>query len=400
MTGKKVPHPYFVAFLVFLMTTFGFLGTQLYLPSLPSMARAFELPNSTIQLTMTVYYFSFAFFQLFYGPLSDKYGRKPVLVLGLGMSLVGTLGCAVADSIEFLMVCRVLQGAGLGASNALARTILRDTFDDTKLAKMWSFVMTAISLAPAVAPTLGGYIQQTYGWRMVFFFALTYLSIGAVLILAMLPETNDHKNKDAFHPILLLKNYWNVMHRKTFMGNMLCSAMGMGGITAYGVATPFIYQNIIGLTPFENGQLAFFTALSAMAGSFVSGLLVEKIGSMRMIKFSLFLMLISGLGVIFTGLLEIYTTLSVLIPSLLFFVGAGIIFPNTAAGAFKGLEKKAGAGSAVFGCIRVMMSFVTTTLVAYLPETSQIYFGSLFAVLGVAGILLYYLLLHEKESIA
>ena len=394
----KKSSPYLIAFLGFLMSTFGFLGSQLYLPSLPSMGAVFDASDTTVQMTMTVFYFSFAFCQLFYGPLSDKYGRKPVLIAGFIMSLTGTLGCALSESIEFFLFCRALQGAGLGASNSLVRSIFRDTFKDDKLAKIWSYVMAAVTLAPGIAPALGGYLQQTFGWRTAFFFALAYLAIGAALTLLVLPETNDNKNERAFHPLEILKNYWDVLRRKKFLGHVLCSALGMGGITAYGVATPFIYQNIIGLTPFENGQLAIFTALSVMVGSFMNGLLVEKFGPKKMLRIALCMMLLGGIGVVGTGFMELYTTIAVLLPSLLFFLGSGIIFPIAAAQAFVGLEKKAGSGSSMYGFMRTLMSFVTTTLIAYLPETSQIFFGGLFVVISLTGIGIYFLILREKNA--
>lgn len=394
-------HSKYVAFFSFLMMSFGFFATQLYKPCMPAMKAAFDVGNSEVQLTMTFYYMGFALCQLFYGPWSDKFGRRPTILLGLIIGVIGTMGCVFSDSIKVFWACRLMQGMGLGAANTLSRTILKDTFDHVKMARASSFIMVATGFVPAVLPYIGGTIQETLTWQYVFGLAALYFVASLVLIFFFLPETIKTRKPNALHVKELLEGYVTFLSNRWFVSNLAFSAVSISGMVCYDVAAPFIYRELVGITPIQIGKVFFFTAAAAMLGSFVNGMLVQKTNPQLMLKAGISCQVISGIAIVSVGLAiqagyGTTTIYSVLLPSLLFYFGCGLVFPNAQAGAFAQLGHRAGSASAVFGCIRSSVQMGASGIIAWLPETTQAYFGSVILVLAVVSVMMYRLVLPRE----
>ena len=209
------------------------LSTDLYLASLPSLATVFGVPASTVQLTLSMFVAGFGGAQLVIGPLSDRYGRRPVLLAGLGLYVVASLLCAAAPGIDLLIVARFLQALGCCSAIIIARAIVRDAYAPADSARVIARASSWLSLAPLLGPILGSYLQVTFGWRAAF---VAHSILGACLLAAVLlrlPETNVHKNPRATELAGLIENFRLVLGAREFWANALPGALSYGAIFAF-----------------------------------------------------------------------------------------------------------------------------------------------------------------------
>lgn len=368
----------YLAWLITLTATMTFIGSTLYMPSLPNMTIALNATNTEVQNTLTIYFLGFSVAQLFFGPASDRFGRKPILLMGIALATAAGVLSALASNMEIIMISRLLQGIGLAAPNSLARVLLRDVYTDKELMKVVSYFTMAISVAPAITPTIGGYLETLYGWEGVFMSGSVYLGAAFLLIFIYLPETNRHMNPQALQIGHMFEKYWSLLKQKKFMGHTLSASAVVGGFMGYGVTTPFLYQQGIGITPDQNGWLAFITAGAVMFGSYIYPRLANKYGAIAMVSIGCTMMFISGATMLVFALLEYMNLWVILLPSILFFIAGGIIFPVTYTESFKDIGRMAGFAGAFFGFFFMTGSMLITNLAAILPEANQTYLALIF----------------------
>lgn len=388
----------YLAWLIILISTMTFIGSTFYMPSLPNMTIALNATNTEIQNTLTIYFLGFSVAQLFFGPASDRFGRKPILLLGVALATAAGILSAIAPNMEIIMLARFLQGVGLAAPNSLTRTLLRDVYTDKELVKVISYFTMAISMAPAITPTIGGYLETLVGWEGVFMCGSIYLGAAFLLIVIFLPETNQHMNPQALQVGHMFEKYWLLLRQKKFMGYTLASSAIVGGFMGYGAATPFLYQQGVGLTPDQNGWLAFVTAGAVMVGSAVNPKISPKFGPIAMIALGSSMMILSGFFMYVFGILGYMNVWVILLPSLLFFFAGGIVFPVSYMESFKDMGKMAGFAGALFGFFFMTGAMIVTNLTAILPETDQTYLAMIFMGLGFFVWLMKKLLIQKHKE--
>ena len=266
-----------------------------YLPSLPTLTVVFNTSQNMIQLTIAFYLLGFSLFQLVYGPCSDRFGRRPVLLIGQVIALIGSIGCAMAQSIETLILFRILQGAGIASCTVIMRSIMRDVFSGMQLARAASQISTAFAIAPAVAPVLGGYIESWLGWRMNFVVIMTYILVIGITTWRYLPETNRFLNRKATNIRTMLTNYSLLLKHKVFLGYLFCSGLSIAGIIAYTTASPFLFQSLLGMSAVNYGWLTVFIALALIISRIINAILVTRIGLTKMIYSGTLLMTFAGI---------------------------------------------------------------------------------------------------------
>lgn len=246
-----------LVFVVLLLMILLQTTTNQYIPSLPAITEYFHSTVESIQLTLSLFMLGLCFSHLIYGPLSDKIGRRPPLMLGIGVSILGSLCCFLAPSVLVLMLGRFLQGFGIGCCNSVGRSLVRDLFTDRILAKIGSYVGVISIFILAVSPTFGGYIQEHAGWRANFLFLFVFGIIVWILAVLVLPETNKNLNPNALRIRVMTRNYLILLKSRVFLGYTLCACFACAGIVSYLTIAPFLFQNVLGLTPLEFGQLTF-----------------------------------------------------------------------------------------------------------------------------------------------
>ncbi len=352
------------------LVAYGPISTDLYLPSLPAMQQAFGTDIAAVQLTLTAFVWGFAVAQLAYGPLSDRFGRRPVLLGGLVIYLVASLGCLAATTIEGLIAGRFLQALGACAGPVLGRAVVRDLYGPVDSGRMLAYMGTAMALIPAAAPSLGGVLEVAFGWRANF----VALAVFGALVLGLtwfaLPESHFERDAEATRPRRVLSNFATLLRHRAYLACTLAVSAAFAGLFAFISGSPFVLIEVLGLPP-ERFGLGFLAAVVGfMGGSFLSGRLLPRFGSARLVTAGCALCLAGGLGMLVPALLGIATLASVLVPCWLYFSGAGLAIPVGFAAALAPFPRMAGAASSLLGFLQMGLGGVAGMLVGHFHDGS------------------------------
>ncbi|MEJ0099159.1 MAG: multidrug effflux MFS transporter [Pseudomonadota bacterium] len=245
------------------------LSIDTFLPSLPTIAGDFHITAWQAQQIITAYLLPFAAFSLVHGSLSDALGRRRVVIGGLALYTAGSLGCFLAPSFGLLLFCRVLQGTAAGIGSTVARAVVRDLFEGANAQKLMSSIMLVFSLAPAVAPVIGGWLHVTFGWRSVFGLLLLVGLALMVVCALLLPETHPKSKRIAFHPVTLLRSCWQVASGMPYLLLALSAAFSIAPLFAFIGSTPAI---ILERWHLKETQF-YYVFIPVVAGFMVSSLL-------------------------------------------------------------------------------------------------------------------------------
>lgn len=358
-------------FIILLIASLGQVSSDLYLPSLPSMAIYFNINSHFIQFTVAVYMIGFCLSQLVYGPWSDAVGRRVPLLTGLVINLAGGLICWLAPNIYFLLLGRLLQGLGVGAANALARPILRDLFEKEKLAIYNSYLALSSVLILSLAPLLGGYIQYYAGWRYNFLFLSMYGFFTLCLVFSKITETSQHHHKDNFKLKVLFKNAKSLLTNKVFMRFSLCALLTYAGILAWLTATPIILQEKMGLNAMQFGWLYIFTGFGFALGAILNINLVAHLGMHKMMQWGLYCQSFAGGFMLFFYLLGYFNVYVIVVPIIIFMMGTSMLFPNASASALTPFPKIAGMAGTLFGFMQILGGAISSSMISLLPNDNQ-----------------------------
>jgi DHA1 family bicyclomycin/chloramphenicol resistance-like MFS transporter len=369
------------------LVAYGPISTDLYLPSLPAMQQAFLTDIAAVQLTLTAFVWGFAVAQLVYGPLSDRYGRRPVLLGGLVIYLVASLGCLAATTIEGLIAGRLLQALGACAGPVLGRAVVRDLYGPVDSGRMLAYMGTAMALIPAAAPSLGGVLEVAFGWRANF----VALAVFGALVLALtwfaLPESHFERDPDATRPARVLRNFASLLRHRGFLASTLAVSAAFAGLFAFISGSPFVLIEVLGLPP-ERFGLGFLVAVVGfMGGSFLSGRLLGRHGAARLVTVGCALCLAGGLGMALLALAGVTTLAAVLVPCGLYFSGAGLAIPVGFAAALAPFPRMAGAASSLLGFLQMGLGGVAGMLVGHFHDGTSWPMALVMAVAGALALL-------------
>ena len=347
----------------------GALSIDMFLPSLPTIAATFDTSAATAQLTVTLFLAGLAVSQLLWGPLSDRLGRRPVLLAGLTVYTLAGAACAFVPGIGTLIVARVIQALGAGSGPVIARAVVRDMYEPARAARMLAAMGTAQALTPIVAPILGGWVHALAGWPTVF---LVQGAFGVLFVLTaarVVPETNVHAGVSAGEPPA--RRLAALLGHPRYLAYVAVAALMFGGQFAFITGSSFALIGVLGVSPTAYGLCFAAVATGLMAGNFVSVKIGPRFGIDAMIRAGATIGAVAGgvmAGLAWAGVASVA---SIVGPMFGFAFGLGFVLPNAAAGAIGPFPRMAGLASAVLGFVQLTGSAL------YAVGVSAFYDGTL-----------------------
>jgi DHA1 family bicyclomycin/chloramphenicol resistance-like MFS transporter len=371
------------------LSAVGPLTTDMYLPSLPDIARALGASTAQVQLTISTYLVGFAVGQVVYGPVSDRHGRKPVLLAAIALYCVASLACALATSIHMLIAARALQALGGSGGVVLARAMVRDLYSGTRAGRELSLIGAVMALAPILAPVAGGALQTGFGWRSVFFILVAAGVMGAALVWWMLPETLAQRATEPVSPSSIARSYRVVARNPAYLAYLGLATASFAGLFAWISGTSFVLQNLYGLSPFAFGLAFALGSIGYMAGSMLSAQLTRWFSLDGIIAIGAVLVAAGGLGMTAAVALGFTSAASLVVPMAVYLAGMGMVLPQSLAGAMTPFPERAGAASSLLGFIQQSVAAVCGAIVGVLLGQSAWPLAASVAVAGCATLVLW-----------
>lgn len=380
------------------LVAFGAISTDLYLPSLPSLVRVFETDVATVQLTLSVFLLGFAVSQLVYGPLSDRFGRRPVLLLGIVIFTAASIACALAPTIEALIVGRFFQAVGACCGPVLGRAVVRDVYGREQGARILAYMAMAMAVAPAIGPTIGGYLMTLFGWQSNFWLLAGFGLATWLGVLVLLRETNSQLDPAATRLGQQLRNYSTLFRHRLYLGYVLTVASAYSGLFSFLSGSSYVFMDTLGLSEIAYGLAFGSIVLGYMLGTFLTGRLTLRFGIPRLIGVGGAVCLVSGLaltGVVLGGLLSVP---AVIVPVFCYMAGTGLVLPNAWAGAAGPFPTMAGLASALLGFIQMAVAAAVGIAVGLLTDGSGLSMAVAIALGGLGAVVAHRLLVVPGEA--
>lgn len=346
------------------LTMIGPLAIDTYLPSFAAIGRDFQVTGIVLQQTLSAFLATFAFMMLFYGTLSDSFGRRPVILVSLVLYCIASFGAALAPSFGWLLACRILQGLAAGAGSVVGRAIVHDRVGGADAQKMMSHITMVFGLAPAIAPVLGGWLQVTFGWHSVFVFLGGFGSMMLLICYRWLPESLPPQSRQPFHLLSIAANYVKVLRHRTFNFMALAIATAFSAFALYiGSAANFI-MGILHLPETAFAWMFIPLVGGLVCGSAVSARFAQRLGPRRFIRLGYAVMFTaSGLSVAYNALFTATVPWAVL-PLALYSFGMALATPALTVMTLSQFPQNRGLAASLQSAIQMMVFALVSGFVA------------------------------------
>ncbi len=352
------------------LVALGPLTIDMYLPALPAIVDDLGTTSAQVQLTLTGTLAGLALGQLLVGPLSDTFGRRRPLLVGVGVHVLASLLCLVAPTVEVLAGLRVLQGVGAAAGSVVAMAIVRDLFVGRAAATLFSRLMLVLGVAPVLAPTLGGEVLRFTSWRGVF----AVLAVLALVLIAVaaraLPETLPPARRRPLGLLRTLRTYRGLLRDRTFVGLIAVAGLAMSGLFGYVAGSSFVFQGEFGLDEQEFGLLFGAGALFLIGGTQLNAALLSRFEPRVLLPAALVLATTAGTTLVLTALSGVGGLVGVIVPLWTVLFASGLAIPNVPALALARHGEAAGTASAMLGATQMGVGAVVSPLVGVLGNDS------------------------------
>jgi len=394
------PAPFGLIVLLMAMSAIGPVSLNILVPATPGLVVLFDTNVETVQLTLSLYLFGLAVSQLLLGPLSDRFGRKPVLLAGLFITAAASVAAVFSTSIGMLIVFRTLQALGASSGLVIGRAIIRDLYTRDRAAAMIGLVTTVMVLAPMAAPLIGGLLDTHFGWEYTFVLTGVMSAVVMAWAFATLPETRpDHITGGGVR--FILHESRELLANRKFVGYVLVCAIGTATFFAFLGGGPFVVINIMGRTSAEYGVWFIATSGGFMLGNFITSRTSQRYGIDRMIEIGLALLLTGSVLTIATvALFPDGGPWTIFVPQLAISVGNGIFLPNCVAGAVSVRPQAAGTASGITGFLQMSTGAVAAQGMSHIvaTATTAMPLAIAMAVLSAAASLSFYVFLRKRSQ--
>lgn len=364
-----------------LLVAVGQMAQTIYIPAIADMARDLNVPEGAVQSVMAAYLLTYGVSQLFYGPLADRIGRRPVILAGMTIFMLATSIAITTHSLTMLIFASALQGVGTGVGGVMARTLPRDLYSGSELRHANSLLNMGILVSPLLAPLIGGVLNTLFSWRACFMFLLLLCIIVTYSMAHWMPETRP---KDAPR-VRLLASYKSLFSSSVFNCNLLMLIGGLAGIAVFEASSGVLMGAVLGLNSMMVSILFILPIPAAFFGAWFAGRQNKRFSTLMWQ--AVLSCLAAGILMWVPGWLGVMNIWTLLIPAALFFFGAGMLFPLATSGAMEPFPFLAGTAGALVGGLQNMGSGGLAWLSAHLPQNSQFSIGMLMTLAGLLIVL-------------
>lgn len=392
--------PWRLLLLLMAMTAIGPASLNMLVPALPSITTVLQTDADTVQLTVSLYLVSIAGAQLVLGPLSDRFGRRPVVLVGLTVNLMAALAASAATSIGALVTARIVQAVGAATGIVMGRTIIRDLFERDHAASMLGLITTAMVVAPMVSPLIGGILDTVFGWQAIFLFISIFGGLVLVCAIPILPETRPASALPG--PGKLWNETRILLGEARFYAYVTAGALGSAPFYTFLGGGPYVTVTVMGSTPAEYGLWFAITSVGYMCGNFTTSRLSRRFGVNAMVAGGIFAELIgSGAACMLALEWPDGGPAIVFFPQAIISYGNGVLLPNAIAGAVSVRPSAAGTAAGMIGCAQMLTGAAAAQLISVLLASagSALPIGAMMlAEVVVTGILFWVLVRQPNAS--
>ena len=367
------------------LAAIGPFSIDMYLPALPALGASLGASAGAVQGTLAIYFLGLAFGQVLYGPLSDRYGRRGPLFVGLGLYTIAAMACALAPDVQALTAARLAQALGGCAGMVIARAVVRDVTDERGAVRLMAQLMLVMGVAPIIAPMVGGAVLPLFGWRGIFWVLAVY-GAGILLVVAVfLPETLPTERRRRDSAFQVLRVWGGLLCNRRFMGHALTGGFVIGGMFAYISGSPFVFMELHGVPAGQYGFYFGANALGIMVAGQVTGRLAQRMPPARLLPVVAWVPLLSGLALLIvaaTGLGGFWAMAAALFA---YVATIGAVGPLTVALGMGPHGAVAGSASALMGTLQFTIGAVAGALLGVLQDGTALPMAAVIAGCGVAG---------------
>lgn len=371
------------------LAALGPLSMDTYLVSLPTMTEAFGSSVARVQLTLSVFMIGFALGMFVYGPLSDRFGRRPVLLAGLAVYVAASAMAASATSIDVLIVARFFQAIGLCSGPVVGRAVVRDLYVRERAARVLSYMAVVAGLAPVIGPVIGSYLHVSFGWRANFIMVTVYGTAVLAVVFLRLGETHQALDQGALSLARIGRNVGSLLVSRHFLGYATVNALVGSGLFAFISGSPFVFQRVFGFHAGDFGWLFGFCMAGYLVGSLLGGRVVHRFGIERLLLAGVLCGLLGGLSMAGLAWAGIHHVAAILLPMFVFMFAFALVLPQAVAAALTPVPQIAGTASSLIGLYQYGLSAIVGMLVAAAFDGTQLPMASAIGAVGLLAALAY-----------
>ena len=388
MTAVAPPRRRRLAPLLAALAMFGPFAIDTMFPAFPMIAADLRTTPLAMQQTLSIYMIAYALMSLVHGPLSDALGRRGVILAGVGLFTLASIGCALSDSIEMLLAFRALQGVSAGAGLIVGRAIIRDCFDGADAQRLMSTVSMIFGVAPAVAPIVGGWVVGHAHWSMIFWLLAAFAAALLVACVAWLPETHPRERRIALAPRPIAHSYLFIVRDPAFLPLVLAGSLGFNALFVYIASAPAFVLDLLGLGTQAFAWLFIPAIGGLMLGSFLSGRLAGRLNARATVRLGYLIMLVaSAINLAVAGVLEAPRVPWSVLPIGLHSAGIGIAFPTVTLQLLDRFPLHRGAVSSLQAFVSLLASAIIAGIISPLVSHSALALAATAAIATVLGFL-------------
>ncbi|GAK29817.1 MULTISPECIES: multidrug efflux MFS transporter EmrD [Serratia] len=374
-----------------LLVAVGQMAQTIYVPVIADIAKDLSVRSGAVQRVMAAYLMTYGFSQLIYGPLSDRIGRRPVILAGMMIFLMGALGALLSNSLTMLVAASAIQGMGTGVAGVMARTMPRDLYAGTSLRYANSLLNMGILVSPLLAPIIGGALAMVFGWRACYAFLLILCAGVAFAMFRWLPETRPQQTEKR----RMLASFRKLLTDGTFSCYLVMLIGALAGIAVFEASCGVLMGGVLGLSGLTVSLLFILPIPAAFFGAWYAGRDGKTFHTL--VWHSVISCLLAGLMMWIPGWFGVMNIWTLIVPAALFFFGAGMMFPLATTGAMEPFPYLAGAAGALVGGMQNMGSGLATWLSAMLPQTGQFSLGLLMFAMALLILLCWWPLSNRMQ---